>query len=86
MAIHIGYGGEATLSEEARDRTYLRGVKQTTVPGTNITGRTADEAYDMYKAQGATKEQLAEFARQVRAQFWGSFRQHNLQVIMDGLN
>ena len=69
MSTYAGYGNEHTLSTEAQDRTYLRGIKQTTVPGTSICGRTADEAYDKYKAYGATEAQLAEFARNVRKQF-----------------
>ncbi len=69
MAIYKGYGDQVTLSEEARDRTYLHGIGQTTVPGTNIIGSTADEAYNKFKASGATAEQLAEFAKSVRSKF-----------------
>lgn len=61
-----GYGGQPTLSEDAANRSYLAGIGQTTVPGTNITGRTAEEAYDRYRDSGATREQLAEFARNLR--------------------
>lgn len=69
MSIFFGYGNQATLSEEQQDRSYLHGIGQTQVPGTGIFGRTADEAYDKYKASGATKAQLAEFARNIRSQF-----------------
>lgn len=65
-SIFGGYGGQSTLSEESADRSHLAGIGQTTVPGTSITGRTADEAYDKYKASGATKEQLAAFAKSCR--------------------
>lgn len=69
MATYAGRGGETTLSTEACDRTYLRGIGPTTVPGTSIYGRTADEAYDKYKAYGASEADLAKFARDIRKQF-----------------
>ena len=69
MATYAGYGDEHALSTEAQDRTYLRGIGQTQVPGTNIFGRTADEAYDKYKASGASEADLAKFAREIRKNF-----------------
>ncbi len=69
MVTYAGYGNEPTLSTKAQDRTFLREIGQTTVPGTTITGRTADEAYNKYKAYGASEADLAKFAREIRAKF-----------------
>ena len=69
MATYAGRGNETTLTTDAQNRTYLRGIGQTKVPGTDIIGRTADEAYDKYKAHGASEQQLADFARSVRDNF-----------------
>ncbi len=62
---HLGYGGQATSNETARDKSYLKGIGQTTDSVTGIIGSTADEAYDKYEATGATPEQLAAFARRI---------------------
>lgn len=65
MVWFTGYGGQPTLSETARDKSYLKGIGQTTDRVTGITGSTAEEAYDKYAATGATKEQLEAFARRI---------------------
>ncbi len=67
MSWFSGYGGQPTLSESARDKSYLSGIGLTHDSVTGITGTTAQDAYDRYAATGATSNELAAFAHRIAA-------------------
>lgn len=62
---YSGYGGQTCATEDVANRSYLKGIGQITDSVTGITGSTAEDAYERYARTGATKEQLAAFARRV---------------------
>ena len=64
---HSGYGGTPHLSEYGAMQSRLSGIGQVTREG--ITGRTAIEAVEKYRATGAPDYKVREFAEGIARDF-----------------